>query len=74
MSKYRVKGSKRVSIVKDPSCPYNEDSVYDTVLKGSVINVDDTKVTFDWHGNMYYRVTDDTHYDAYIITTALEEV
>lgn len=66
--------SKRVSIVKDPSCPYNEDSVYSTVVKGEKVTVDDTKVAYDWHGNMYYRVDDGVHYDAYIIATALEEV
>ena len=66
--------SKRVSIVKDPSCPYNEDSVYRTVVKGESVTVDDSEVTYDWHGNMYYRVVDDAHYDAYIIATALEEV
>ena len=74
MKQYTVCGSKRVSIVKDPSCPYNEDTVYGTVLKGEKVKVDDTKVNFDWHGNMYYKVNDGVHFDAYIITTALEEV
>ena len=75
MRKYTVgNNSKRVSIVKDPSCPYNEDSVYSTVVKGEKVTVDDSRVTYDWHGNTYYRVDDGVHHDAYIITTALEEV
>ena len=75
MRKYTVgNNSKRVSIVKDPSCPYNEDSVYSTVVKGEKVTVDDSRVLYDWHGNTYYRVDDGVHYDAYIITTALEEV
>ena len=75
MRKYTIgNNSKRVSIVKDPSCPYNEDSVYSTVVKGEKVTVDDSRVLYDWHGNTYYRVDDGVHHDAYIITTALEEV
>lgn len=75
MRQYTIgNASKRVSIVKDPSCPYNEDSVYSTVVKGEKVTVDDSRVIYDWHGNTYYRVDDGVHYDAYIITTALEEV
>lgn len=66
--------SKRVSIVKDPSCPYNEDSVYSTVVKGETITIDDSRVIYDWHGNTYYKVDDGVHHDAYVITTAIEEV
>lgn len=73
MRRYIVCGSKRVSIMKDPSCPYNEESVYSTVKKGEEVLVDDSKVLYDWHGNTYYRVDDGTHYDAYIITTGVEE-
>ena len=73
MKQYIVCGSKRVSIMKDPSCPYNEEAVYGTVKKGEKVSVDDTKVTYDWHGNMYYKVDDGVQHDAYIITTAVKE-
>lgn len=73
MKRYVVCGSKRVSIMKDPSCPYNEESVYSTVKKGEIVVVDDSKVLFDWHGNAYYRVDDGVHHDAYIITTGVKE-
>lgn len=68
-----VCGSKRVSIMKDPSCPYNEEAVYGTVKKGEKVSIDDSKVTYDWHGNMYYKIDDGVHHDAYIITTAVKE-
>lgn len=73
MKQYIVCGSKRVSIMKDPSCPYNEESVYGTVKKGETVSVDDSRVTYDWHGNMYYKVDDGVHHDAYIIITAVKE-
>ena len=73
MKQYIVCGSKRVSIMKDPSCPYNEETVYGTVKKGEKVSIDDSKVTYDWHGNMYYKIDDGVHHDAYIITTAVKE-
>lgn len=73
MKQYIVCGSKRVSIMKDPSCPYNEEAVYGTVKKGEKASINDTKVTYDWHGNMYYKIDDGVHHDAYIITTAVKE-
>jgi uncharacterized protein YgiM (DUF1202 family) len=59
--------------MKDPSCPYNEEAVYGTVKKGEKVSIDDSKVTYDWHGNMYYKIDDGVHHDAYIITTAVKE-
>lgn len=73
MKQYIVCGSKRVSIMKDPSCPYNEEAVYGTVKKGEKVSVDDTRVTYDWHGNMYYKIDDGVHHDAYIVATAVKE-
>ena len=74
MKSYIVCGSKRVSIRKDPSCPYNDDAVYGELKKGDKVRVDDSKILFDWHGNTYYKVDDGVHFDAYVITTALKEV
>lgn len=74
MKSYIVCKGKSVSIRKDPSCPYNDEATYGEVKKGEKVKVDDSKVCFDWHGNMYYKVDDGVHHDAYIITTALKEV
>lgn len=76
MKRYTVRGCKRASIRKDPSCPYNDadEAVYGSVKKGEIVSVDDSKVCFDWHGNMYYKVDDGVHHDAYILVDLLKEV
>lgn len=73
-TKRRVKGSNVVSIVKDPTYPFNDGYAIGEVKKGEVVDVNLDRVVYDWHGNMYYLAVSSSGVKGYIITTALEEV
>lgn len=74
MVKRKVKGGRVISLVKDPSYPFNLGYAVAEVKKGEIVNVDESKVVYDWTGKTYYRAIAPNGTIGYINTKAVEEV
>lgn len=74
MVKRKVKGGRVISLVKDPSYPSNLGYAVAEVKKGEIVDVDDSKVVYDWTGKTYYRAIAPNGTIGYINTKAVEEV
>ena len=72
--KMKTHGARMISIVKDPTYPFNDGYAIGEVPKGEIVEVNNDRVVYDWHGNMYYYVIAPDGTKGYMITTALEEV
>ncbi len=72
--KRSVKGARMVSIVKDPSYPFNVGYAVGEVEKGTVVEINDDRVVYDWRGKTYYPVITPNGVRGFINTEAIEEV
>lgn len=72
--KRKVKGGRAISLVKDPSYPFNLGYAVAEVKKGETIEVDVDRVVYDWTGKSYYRAVAPNGTIGYINTKAVEEV
>ena len=72
--KRKVKGGRMISIVKDPSYPFNLGYAVGEVPKGTIVEINDDRVTYDWTGKMYYPVIAPNGTKGFINAAALEEV
>lgn len=73
VAKRRVKGARMVSIVKDPSYPFNVGYAVGEVEKGTIVEINDDRVVYDWRGKTYYPVITPNGVRGFINTDAIEE-
>lgn len=72
--KMRIHGCHELSVRKDPSNPEEIDDVVETVNREDILEVNETKSVWDWHGHEYYEVKTPRETVGYAIASGLKPI